>query len=442
MTTATTKKNIMIDSDVYALTERAKHDKTTENIKYVVYFPSHGSDINGYTDLRIHVTGKEHYYLPSNAYLTIKGVLKNKKTDANYVGSEEIVMTNLAPLFLFSKMTWRIGDRDVETVQNPGQTISMLSHMLFHENFKHSDGLSMCWYPDTDKTANKETNEGFKARKKWIFDDTKDKGSFTFRIPLKYIFGFANGYDKVIYGFNHCLSLVRQSDFFALYKKTSDVESGKIVLSSITLHMPVLTPETQTKLRLLEIVNNKVPVHVNFRERRGMNIDIPSNLTVFDWQLSTIALPKRPKYCFVAFQPADLGTDQTSNYALFNNANISTMSISVNNWRHSLHDLSQCDFANNSFQEFYRSFLDTREHLTGLGSLITMSHVSPEKYKELYPIFTFDLSRHNEDISSQTVTTILHIQFKKSPEKSMRCHVLMISDTEVILSKENGVVVV
>ena len=39
----------MIDSDVYALTEKAKIDETTENIRYVVYFPSHGSDINGYT---------------------------------------------------------------------------------------------------------------------------------------------------------------------------------------------------------------------------------------------------------------------------------------------------------------------------------------------------------------------------------------------------------
>ena len=35
----------MIDSDVYTLTEKAKFDETTENIKYVVYFSSQGSDI-------------------------------------------------------------------------------------------------------------------------------------------------------------------------------------------------------------------------------------------------------------------------------------------------------------------------------------------------------------------------------------------------------------
>ena len=71
-----------------------------------------------------------------------------------------------------------------------------------------------------------------------------------------------------------------------------------------------------------------------------------------------------------------------------------------------------------------------------------MSHVLPEKYRQLYPIYTFDLTRHSEEISSQTVTTILHMQFKTAPAKAMRCHVLMVSDTEVILSTENGVVVV
>ena len=430
----------MIDSDVYALTEKAKFDETTENLKYVVYFPSQGSDINGYTDLRIHISGKEYYYLPSEAYLTLKGVLK--KADANgskYTGTEDIVMTNLSPLYLFSKLTWRIGDRDLEVVENPGQSISMLSHMLFTENFKNSDGLSMCWYPDTDKTASTSTNEGFKARKDWIFTDTTVKGSFTFRVPLKYIFGFAFDYNRVIYGFNQCLSLVRQADYFALYKKTSDVASGKIELSAITLHMPVLTPATSTRLRLLDVVKNKTPVNINFRERRGMNIDIPAGLTVFDWQLSTIALPKRPKYCFIAFQ-SDKKADQTSNYALFDNANVSTMSISVNNWRHSLHDQIPSDFANNYFQEFYRSFLDTREHMFGIDNIINMSHVSPQKYRKLYCLYAFDLTRHKEEISSQTVTTVLHIQFKTALAKATRCYVLVISDTEAILSSD-GVVV-
>ena len=235
---------------------------------------------------------------------------------------------------------------------------------------------------------------------------------------------------------------MRQSDCYALHKKSVDgVDSGKIELSALTLHMPVLTPATGTKLRLLDIVNKeKTPVHVNFRERRAMNIDIPSGLTVFDWQISTIALPKRPKYCFVCFQPNDLKTDQTSNYAVFDNADVCTMSVSVNNWRHSLHDQIPADFANNFFQEFYRSFLDTREHMFGIDNIINMSHVSPEKFKKLYPIYTFDLTHHKEEIASQTVTTVLHMQFKKATDKAMRCYVLTTSDAEVILSAE-GVVV-
>ena len=76
----------------------------------------------------------------------------------------------------------------------------------------------------------------------------------------------------------------------------------------------------------------------------------------------------------------------------------------------------------------------------GIDNMINMSHVSPEKYRKLYPIYAFDLTRHKEEISSQTVTTVLHLQFKAALAKPLRCYVLIVSDTEVVLSNQ-GVVV-
>ena len=76
----------------------------------------------------------------------------------------------------------------------------------------------------------------------------------------------------------------------------------------------------------------------------------------------------------------------------------------------------------------------------GIDNMVNMSHVSPENYRKLYPIYTFDLTRHREEISSQTVTTVLHMQFKTPLPKAVRCYVLIVSDTEVVLSNQ-GVVV-
>ncbi len=431
----------MIDADAYAVTDKPKFDESTENFQYVVFYPTQGSDINGFSDLRIHICGKEYWYFPSEAYLTIKGVLKKNADDTSYTGDELISMCNFGPLFLFSKLTYRIGDRDIESIDNPGQILSMMGHTLFTDSFKDSDGLSSCWSPDTNIEVDLEKNKGFKARHELLFTDTTKKGSFTFRIPLKYLFGFCFDYDRCVWGYNHCLSLVRQNDYFSLIRKNAQVALGKVDLKAITLHMPILTPSTIMRVRLLEVMKSKTPININYRERRAISIDIPTGLSVFDWQISTISLPKRPKFVMMTFQH-DNKTDQTSNYGLFENENVSTIAISVNNWRYSLHEQVPATWEDYDIQEFYRSFLNTRERLFGIDGLINTSHVSPQKYRKLFPIFTFDLSRHKEEILDQTVTTIIHIRFKKALEKSTRCHVLMISDTEAILNTEGGSVVV
>ena len=41
-----------------------------------------------------------------------------------------------------------------------------------------------------------------------------------------------------------------------------------------------------------------------------------------------------------------------------------------------------------------------------------------EKYRKLYSIYTFDLTHYNEEISSQIVTMVLHMQFKTALAKA------------------------
>ena len=312
-------------------------------------------------------------------------------------------------------------------------------HLLNTPSVAKTEGLSMCWFPDSDIT-NDDTNTGFAARKKWLFTEATTKGVFSFRIPLKCIFGWAMDYDRVVYGYNHELVLVRQSDYYALFRKAAATE-GKIELKSITLHMPVVTPATNKRIELLEIVKAKSPISMNYRERRGMCIDIPTGMQTFDWQLSTISLPKRPKYVFITFQDSKL-TNQTVNYGLFKNSNVGRMSISVNNTFFRLHEEEVCDFADNDFLEFYRSFVDTRQNLFGLDNRINMSHVSPSLYKSVYTIYAFDLSKHREEIQDQTVSTTLHIYFKTALTSPLRCFVTVLCDREVVLNSDGKQVVV
>ena len=430
----------MEDRDMYEVTQKAVFDESTEAYKYTIFYPNQGSDLNGFSDLRIHVQGKDYHYHVANAYIVINGQLKHATGSGTYAGTEDIAIINNGPLYLFSKMTFRIAGRDIESVDFPGQTTSMILHSLFTAQVAKGDGLSMGWFPDSDKTCT-STNTGFVARKKYLFEGPDTKGKFSFRIPLKNVFGVCSDYDRVIFGYDLELVLIRQNDYFALFKKedtpgeNTNVALGKLELKSITLHMPVVTPAVGTQLKLLEIIKNKLPLTINFRERCGQSIDIAVGLTTFDWQFSTISLPKRPKYVFIGFQDQQK-TNQTGNYGLFTNANVARMSISVNNTMVRLHEQQAADFSEMEFTEFYRSFLGVRQNLFGIDDRINISHISPSLFKDVYSIFAFDLSKYREQIVDQTVSTILHVQFGSATTKALRCFVCVLCDKEVILQSD------
>ena len=432
----------MQEPSMFEVTKKVTYDYSMESYDYNIYYPSLGSDLNSYSDIRIHVQGRDHVYHPCNSYLTVQGQLVKNSGGTAYGGTEEIALINNAPLYLFSKMAYRIDGRDVEVRENLGQTSSLYLHLQNTSNVAESSGLSACWFPDSSIKAEESKNVGFAARKNFLFKEPSTKGIFSFRIPLKWVFGFCNDYDKVIFGYDHELVCLRQNDCYALFKKTQAqaIPVGKINITSITLHMPVVTPSINMRTELLEMVENNLPLSIHFRERRGQSIDIPKGLQQFDWQFSCISLPKRPEYLLIGLQKS-IDTTQLINYGIFEHSNVTAMSISVNAKKFHLHENDPADFTENAFSEFYRSFIGVRENLCGIDKRLNESHMSPSDFKNLFTIFCFDLSKHREGIREQTVSTTLHIKFESPTAKNIRCFVTSLCKKELILQANGNQIV-
>ena len=118
----------------------------------------------------------------------------------------------------------------------PGQATTMLGLLKYPDDFSKSKGLNQLWYKDTTTLAENDNN-GFIIRRDYIIKNSKPKGSFSFRIPLKHIFGFCGDYDKVVYGFKHALTLTRNNDNDASFRVCNDaagsaLANGKIMLKS------------------------------------------------------------------------------------------------------------------------------------------------------------------------------------------------------------------
>ena len=82
---------------------------------------------------------------------------------------------------------------------HPGQATTMLGLLKYPDDFSKSKGLNQLWYKDTTSTAVLADNVGFKIRHDCLINNSRPRGSFSFRIPLKHIFGFGGDYDKVVY---------------------------------------------------------------------------------------------------------------------------------------------------------------------------------------------------------------------------------------------------
>ena len=73
------------------------------------------------------------------------------------------------------------------------------------------------WYKDTATTSAKADNNGFAARHAYLIQSPTVKGTFSFGIPSKHIFGFCEDYDKIVYGLKHSLTLFRKTDDDAIF---------------------------------------------------------------------------------------------------------------------------------------------------------------------------------------------------------------------------------
>ena len=154
-----------------------------------------------------------------------------------------------------------------------GQPTTMLGLLKYPDDFSKSKGLNQLWYKDTTDQANAQ-NIGWNVRKLYVINNSDPKGTFSFRIPLKHIFRFCEGYDKVVHGLKHTLTLTRNDDEDAIFRDNA-ADAGKITLSKIAWFMPEVTPADKDKMELYKIIERKEKLPVGYRMIQCDTASIP-----------------------------------------------------------------------------------------------------------------------------------------------------------------------
>ena len=300
----------------------------------------------------------------------------------------------------------------------------MLGLLKYPDDFSKSQGLNQLWYKDTTATSQLAHNHGFAARQTALIQLPDPKGTFSFRVPLKHIFGFCEDYDKIMYGMKQTLTLVRKSDNDAIYRAAA-ADAGKVTLDKVSWFMPHVFPADAEKLQLYKTIESKASLPVAYRMRQCDSITVPQS-TSFTWRLSVKSSPEKPRYVIVGFQTGKDG-DQEANPSIFDNVDVRNILVMLNSTRYPAVDYN-LSFPKQQFSRAYGDAAAFRSKFYRMDELVSNPNITPLDYKSLFPLFVFDVSKQSERIKNSVTDIQIKAQFNVNVAANTEAFAVVISD--------------
>ena len=124
------------------------------------------------------------------------------------------------------------------------------------------------------------------------------------------------------------------------------------------------------------------------------------------------------------------GNDQKSNSALFDPCNVTNLYVLLNNVRYPAIDFN-CNFTKNHYENLYKNLMEFRQTFYAIDSIVSRINVDPVTYKDLFPIFVFDLSKQSERVNQGVVDITVEMMFGANVAANTVAYALLISDRKL-----------
>ena len=418
-------------SSILRITDPILKDDSIDKYEDIEYEPVAGTNLNSPgQDIRLTIETQDIFTHPSESYLIIEGELK-KGDNNRYADNDPIALTHNGIMHLFKRIRYDLSGQEIESLVHPGQATTMLGLLKYPDDFSKSKGLNQLWYKDTTDTAVLADNSGFKAKHDYIITIPRPRGTFSFRIPLKHIFGFCEDYDKVVYGLKHNLTLTRNDDNDAIYRGANAAAGGtlavgKVHLEKISWFMPHVTPADKDKMELYKIIERKEKIPVGYRMIQCDSASISQRSTDFSWRLSVKSSPEVPRFIIVGFQAGKSGNQQ-QNPSIFDNVNVSNIYAMLNSTRYPTADYNIA-FVGQKISRVYGDVANFRTKFFNMDELVSNPNINPIDFRALYPLFLFDVSKQSEKLKYSTTDIQIKMHFSLGLAANTQVYAVIISD--------------
>ena len=402
-------------ADILQITEDIPVDDSIYDYEYKEYNPIAGKtgDLNR-GSIVIVIEAQDIYTHPAESFLIVEGKLVKNADGSVYDSNTLISLINNGIMYLFSDVRYHLASHEIEVLQNPGHATTILGMLKFPDDFSKSQGLNQCWIKDTGEgntvVDGNNPNDGFKLRRNYIINMPASRGNFCFKIPLKHFLGFCEDYKKVIYGMQQRLTLTRTGDNDAILR-ANDVDEGKVDIERIKWFMPHVIPSDAYRLQLDKIIEKKEKIPVGYRMLQCDNTSITG--TNFTWRLGVKSSPDIPRFIIVGFQ-IGRNNNQEQNPARFDNCDIGNIYITLNAKRYPDTDYD-IKFDENRFCRIYGDSSAFRKKFYNMDELVSNHNINPVDYKNLYPIFVFDVTKQSEKLKTAVSDIHVKMRFNTNP---------------------------
>ena len=400
-------------ADILQITEDIPVDDSIYEYEYKEYNPIVGTDLNR-GSIVLTIESQDIYTHPAESFLVIEGQLAAPVAPplagvGPYADADVVTLINNGIMYLFSDVRYHLASHEIEVLQNPGHATTMLGLLKYLDDFTKSQGLNQLWLPDTNidnnNEANKVENLGYKKRNEYIIQTSDPKGTFSFKIPLKHFLGFCEDYKKILYGMQQRLTLTRTNNDNAIFR-TAATDAGIVRLDKIRWFMPHVIPSDAYRLQLDKVIEKKEKLPVGYRMLQCDTSQVPTNQKSFTWRLGVKSSPDIPRFIIVGFQ-SDKNNNQERNPAIFDHLYVRNIYVTLNAKRYPDTDYDN-DFTKNQYSRIYGDASSFRKKFFNMDELVSNSGINPPDYKNLFPLYVFDVTKQSEKL--KTSVSDIHIK--------------------------------
>ena len=413
-------------ADILQITEDIPVDDSIYDYEYKEYNPIAGTNVNR-GSIVLTIEAQDIYTHPAESFLVIDGRLRRANAPNNpadpldplaLVDADIVTLINNGMMYLFSDVRYHLASHEIEVLQNPGRATTILGMLKYPDDFYKSHGLNQLWFKD-ESTGTTETdqaratyNKGFDIRHQYIIKNPNPKGTFSFKIPLKHVLGFCEDYKKILYGMQQRLTLTRTNDNDAIFR-VNGVGECVVDLEKIRWFMPHVIPSDAYRLQLDKVIEKKEKIPVGYRMLQCDSTQVPTNQKIFTWRLGVKSSPDIPRFIIVGFQ-TNKNNDQETNPATFNNLFVRNIYVTLNAKRYPDTDYEN-DFSKNQYSRIYGDATLFRKKFFNMDELISNSGINPIDYKNIFPLYVFDVTKQSEKLKTSVSDIHIKASFNNNP---------------------------